>query len=852
MKRKKALRIVATTMGLTMAVGLACGCLAGCGGGADALILGTDLPDGVFNPFFYTSGTDGDIVGQTMIGMISTDKDGKIVAGPDEPCVAYDYSVVTTGDSQHSNEVEGIDSTYYTDYYFAIKDNIVFSDGTPLTKNDVLFNIYMYLDPAYTGSATMYSVDIQGLQAYRTQTNKYSEQSQFESRLEQEVAARVDALRNWANDKIEGNYAGLGDQEKADIAKVEELFKEEISTDWNTAMSSDLKDYEKYVDKDGNKLITDYWQIFMYSYGLLKLTTEKETDPQTGEITKKWYTPEYDYDKDTATDKDTLTSFVFSYMLGGKEQASSAYKGHLYDVITYYATANTFHQYLRGEAIKTLIGDALKVRTISGITMESMSALPTADGGSRDLGKTYDVLHIRINGEDPKAIQNFGFTVAPLHYYSSHANEFSLEKDHEYFGVEFGDSDFMDSVRYIQVPLGAGPYRASTADGNPPADLNALKNSKSDFFSDNIVYLESNENFMLGAPKIKKLCYKVINTSVLYESVKTGEINFASPSATNEMIENLSGADSADLDYTSTDNLGYGYIGINASYVQDLNIRKAIMSAMNTSLCIDYYGSDDLASAIYRPMSTVLKDYYPTNATSYYPYDETGETSKTYAQRAGYTPDTDGFLKNSNGDRLKFTFTIAGDSEDHPAYATMVKAAEILNDVGFDVTVTRDSTALSKLAAGRLEVWAAAWSSSSDPDMYQVYHKDSSATSILAWGFPWIESANDEANSTVRDQKAILDELADRIMDGRETTDVAERKNAYSVSTGDKLSEGGSLQNLCALDLVMELAVELPTYQRKALYVYPRGLFDDATLALFAESTAFQSPLNRIWEVNFA
>ena len=484
----------------------------------------------------------------------------------------------------------------------------------------------------------------------------------------------------------------------------------------------------------------------------------------------------------------------------------------------------------------------MNVRTIKGITVEHMSTLP---GKTTPLDKEREVLHIRINGEDPKAIQNFGFTVAPLHYYSSTASKFSLEKDKEYFGVEFGDSDFMDSIRVIQVPLGAGPYRASTANGNAPADLNALKNSKNDFFSDNIVYLESNENFMLGAPKIKKLCYKVINTSLLYESVKTGEINFASPSATNEMIENLSGKDRDELDYTSTDNLGYGYIGINASYVQDLNIRKAIMSAMNTSLCIGYYGSDDLATAIYRPMSTVLEDYYPKNATAYYPYDGTGAKSLGYAHAAGYEIDSsDGFLKR-NGDRLKFTFTIAGDSEDHPAYGCMNNAAEVLNSVGFDITVTRDSTALSKLAAGRLEVWAAAWSSSSDPDMYQVYHKDSSATSILAWGFPWIESADINTNDTIMDQQALLEDLAARIEEGRQTTVVSERYKAYSGTPDD----GGK----CALDLVMELAVELPTYQRKAIYVYQKDLFDEESLNKYfgSNATAFQSPLARIWEIGF-
>ena len=81
MKQKKAIRVLSSVIGLTLAVGLACGTLAACGGGGDALVLSTDLPDGVFNPFFYTSGPDGDIMGQTMIGMLSTDEKGDPVAG---------------------------------------------------------------------------------------------------------------------------------------------------------------------------------------------------------------------------------------------------------------------------------------------------------------------------------------------------------------------------------------------------------------------------------------------------------------------------------------------------------------------------------------------------------------------------------------------------------------------------------------------------------------------------------------------------------------------------------------------------------------------------------------------------
>ena len=55
--------------------------------------------------------------------------------------------------------------------------------------------------------------------------------------------------------------------------------------------------------------------------------------------------------------------------------------------------------------------------------------------------------------------------------------------------------------------------------------------------------------------------------------------------------------------------------------------------------------------------------------------------------------------------------------------------ADDLNKIGFDITVKNDRNALIKLATGKLEVWAAAWTTGIDPDLYQIYHKDSKATS---------------------------------------------------------------------------------------------------------------------------
>jgi peptide/nickel transport system substrate-binding protein len=279
----------------------------------------------------------------------------------------------------------------------------------------------------------------------------------------------------------------------------------------------------------------------------------------------------------------------------------------------------------------------------------------------------------------------------------------------------------------------------------------------------------------------------------------------------------------------SSDQLGYGYIGINASKINDINLRKAIMCAMNTSLALDYYRAGT-ASQIYWPMSKISWAYPDGEAATDngFDYPQLGSWNQDiainniekYMQEAGV----------SAGDsQLKVTFTIAGSSlQDHPTYKVFRDAAALLNDLGWDVEVVCDTQALTKINTGSLEVWAAAWSSALDPDMYQVYHKDSTATSTKAWGYDWIKKSGSD------EELDILDDLADLIDAARETNDQKTRAELYMQAMG----------------YILDLAVELPVYQRSVLYAYNSKVIDSDSIS--KEINPFSSPLDRIWEIEFA
>ena len=183
---------------------------------------------------------------------------------------------------------------------------------------------------------------------------------------------------------------------------------------------------------------------------------------------------------------------------------------------------------------------------------------------------------------------------------------------------------------------------------------------------------------------------------------------------------------------------------------------------------------------------------------------------KDLVESAGYELNEDNIYQQGQN-ILKYTFTVAGEETDHPAWQALFHASEILNKVGFDINVTTDANALKKLNDGSLTVWAAAWGSSLDPDMYQVYHIESSATSTLNWGYKQIKA---NVGGKYDEELRIITQLSDIIERARKTNDQNRRTELYSQ----------------ALDLVMQLAVELPTYQRDDLFAYNINKIDQDSL----------------------
>ncbi len=854
--------------------------ITGCRGGErdpeeNPVTLAIGALDGNYNPFFYTAQNDGEVTGLTQISLIGADNKANIICGQNEDTVALAYRELDA----NGNVIKADDtSSSVVSYEYVIKKGIKFSDGEDLTIKDVLFNFYVYLDPYYTGSSTLYATKIKGLSQYRTQRADSDDDGtgDFQGAARQ----RYEDLIEW--DKLNSTQLET-EQILKDAITVATKYKEELETAWNNAFGTAASYREVTYDSDGNPEpsynFTEDWEVFYFTTGFAGYQYEYKDNKAVRKIVNNKYVMSFDEDgddeylrqdmeaeleglsgdarnkamKELAIDTVFSESISATYDKDGKiTSAKPASKGSLAEVLqSTGAGSEALRQFLNEEMsdyynnFRKEHNGQLAYTSIEGIKADKVTASQFTDmtaGSPLDPNKgEYDRLTITLDEVDPVAKYSFGIAVAPMHYYSGKANdgidyvERAKETDPnneavtDRFGVKYADSDFFDRVLKVGdrstdnksgKPVGAGPYKMRDDRLEINRDCRYVRNEHFNTVGEGI------EN-----AKIKYLNYRYISDDQIVTALISGDIDYGTPQCTPK---NISTIDSARHVYHNEyDSNGFGYVGINPKAVPDVTVRRAIMKAMDVADITKTYYTEEYAKVIYRPITT-NSWVYSESSPYFQPVKELELTTDHKEIEAMLEDDyvkVNGVYQNKlTGQPLKFTFTIAGETQDHPAFSMFKKAERFLNECGFDITVLTDINALQKLATGSLQVWAAAWTSGIDPDMYQVYHKDSKASSVRNWGYDVIYA---DSTSKYQYERDLIDEMSDLIEEGRSSTSQITRTPIYGQ----------------AMNLLMELAVELPTYQRKDMYAYNSNIIDGNSLNTQANAT--QGPLNRIWELNY-
>ena len=198
----------------------------------ETMVIGNGQMSGVFSPFFSETADDQVIVDLTSMKLLRPDVDG-------EPR-PYASSCEVLEEKDPSGK------TLYTTYRFQLMDNLYFSDGEPVTADDVVFSVKVLCDPTYNGLSAVGTLPIKGLQEYKYDRPDY-----------EEMVASLEAEADEIPDGYIEEY--IMEMAKADVAA---YAKEDIAAYLAIDLDPALSDEETT-----NFLIEAYYQFELeYSY----------------------------------------------------------------------------------------------------------------------------------------------------------------------------------------------------------------------------------------------------------------------------------------------------------------------------------------------------------------------------------------------------------------------------------------------------------------------------------------------------------------------------------------------------------------------------------------------------------
>ena len=751
-----------------------------------------------FSPFFADTAYDVDVAGMTQIGMLTTDRVGGIVNNAIEGETREYNGVEYLYKGAADTSVEYDEATDTTVYTARLRVGMKFSDGEPVTADDVIFTYYTFLDPSYVGSTTLSSYPILGLKDYQTQTTS-DVYDKYDAIFEEIYAAGLDHEFAEGDGWTEEQQTFVNDALKAGVLAEVEGIVAYVNNNYRDAYAESYigKTPDEVKENEGLQVVLGMalWGFGEVGDDGVFTTPVTET---TFDLIETFPTVEDYYNEMLAMyENDVRTAFPAESAAGTDVAANvkSAFIGHF----------GPLDESMGGEGVPNIAG----IKKLDDYTVQ-----------------------VTIKGFSAPAVYSIlGQSVTPLHYYGD-VEKYDYENNQ--FGFDFGD--LSKQLSLTATPMGAGPYKFVE-------------------YNNRVVYFEANPYYYRGCPKIREIQFRETASAEVVTAIQSGvadagEMSYNATRYEEVMTYNGNGEMTGPVITSSlVDNLGYGYIGINASTVNindewgseaSKNLRKAFATvlAVYRDVAIDsYYG--EAAAVIHYPISNTSwaapqptdegyqvafsvdvngDPIYTAEMTSEERYAAAEQAALGFFEAAGFTVEDGKVTAAPDTAKLSYELIVpGGGTGDHPAFAIITGAQESLAKIGIELKINDPADAnilWDALDSGEQEMWTAAWGSTIDPDMYQVYH----SSNIVG-----LEGSSESNHYHIQDEQ--LDEF---IMEGRLSDDQAFRKAIYKQ----------------ALDRIIDWAVEIPTYQRKNVIIFSTERINIDTLT--PDITTFWGWMNDI------
>ncbi len=638
------------------------------------LVVGTQNFDGKFSPFFYTNDYENQVMSMVFDALLGTDREGAVVLkgieGDVRPYNGTDYTYTGIADC---DIVENADGT--VDYNITMKEGVKFSDGTEMTIDDVIFSYYVLLDPTYDGVSTLYSIPIEGLEAYR---------SGMDSRMNLILAAGPDgytATDYFTEDQYNTFWAAFN--------AAGEKFAQEIvdycAAAGYAADSNDVATAAGAWGFDGlaaDATAADFWNAIVAAYG-------------------------YDISDDGINAETAGTSI--SALI--EAEIGDTFSDYTVGVQTGESAANV------SGIVKT--GDYSMTVTLTEVSASAIYQIPVTVCPMHYYGETekYDYDNNKFGFDKGDLSHVKSVTSAPVgsgpYTFESYANgAVTLQKNAGYWKGE----PKIDTIIWREM------QDVDKIPGVVSGTIDVTDPSYSSEAAEQIKKANSNG----------EISGDVLQTD-LVANLGYGYVGF---NANRVKVGNGNGGDEASKDLRkaiATVIAVYRDVAVDSYYGEFANVINYPIS--DTSWAAPRVTDEGYKVAF--SVDVDGNDIYTEGMTADERYAAAKQAALGYFEAAGYTV-TDGKITAAPADAPMDAEVMVGGggTGDHPSFMDLTLASEALKELGFNLIVT-DMSNFSEMTnavnSGNADMFAMAWQATPDPDMYQIYHSNGGSNEKSYW-----------------------------------------------------------------------------------------------------------------------
>lgn len=131
------------------------------------LVVACDTLEKRFNPFSVTGKADQRAVDLTQLRLLTFDREGAVVKHAMEGDKRRFNGEMFYYEGPANVKVRRNHKKDTTSYIIKLREDITFSDGSPVTIDDVIFSMYAFADSSYKGAEKFGTLPIVGLKKYR-------------------------------------------------------------------------------------------------------------------------------------------------------------------------------------------------------------------------------------------------------------------------------------------------------------------------------------------------------------------------------------------------------------------------------------------------------------------------------------------------------------------------------------------------------------------------------------------------------------------------------------------------------------------------------------------------------------